>query len=335
MQISAYTSSLLLPAGGLAAGFLVSWVRFRLRTGREFVPLTTHREQLLTMRRRYRRRLRVVRDLVSRHKISEEQLRSEARAAATHQATQARLLTGAEAEIAALRERIAGMDVELRDREKRLSELRGEAQAVLGQLHAAREKITGFERDHGLLRIERDELVARTQRLRALPAPTPENGAASVRSEPQTPAPGPRAELAERNARIHELECQLRESRNRVSELESSLSTWKFRIAPLALHMKMQRDHAQAADDSDAGPAEPPARSADDLTRIRGIRRGLARKLRAEGVTQLEQLADMSPAELANLAVKVGIAASRPQQDRWAEQARELRPNPDAPPAGG
>ena len=120
-----------------------------------------------------------------------------------------------------------------------------------------------------------------------------------------------------------------------MSELESSLQTWKYRIAPLALHMKMQRDRTRKA----AGGEEPPAPaakpSADDLKRIRGIGRGLEKKLRAEGVTEIAQLAGMSPAELANLAVRVGVAASRPQRDRWAEQARELRTNPYATAHGG
>ena len=288
MPTPTYTAVLLLSVGALVTGILISWVRFRLRTGSEFVPLAVHREELVTMRRRYRRRLRGMRDLVLRHKLNEDQLRSELRTAEAHHATQAKLLTAGQAEISKLRERIAIMDAEIRDL--------------------------------GLLRIERDELAAQTQRLRALSMPAP---------DAEAPAPvaatASRADLADRNARIHDLECQLRERQNRMSELESSLHTWKYRIAPLALHMKMQRDRARKAANGDTPPAPAARPNADDLKRIRGIGRGLEKKLRAEGVTEIAQLAGMSPAELANLAVKVGVAASRPQRDRWAEQARELR----------
>lgn len=298
MPTPTYTAVLLLSVGALVAGFLISLVRFRLRTRAEFVPLAAHREELVTMRRRYRRRLRGIRDLVQRHKLNEDQLRSELRAAESHHATQAELLNAGQAEIATLRERIAIMDAEIRN--------------------------------HGLLRIERDELAAQTQRLRALPMPEPN-------AEAPSPAAGTvsRAELADRNARIHDLECQLRESQSRTSELESSLHTWKYRIAPLALYMKMQRDRARKAANGDAPPTPAARPHADDLKRIRGIGRGLEKKLRAEGVTQIAQLAGMSPAELANLAVRVGVAASRPQRDRWAEQARELRTNPYVPPMAG
>jgi predicted flap endonuclease-1-like 5' DNA nuclease len=329
MSIAAHAPALLLFAGGLAAGFLIGWVRFTLRTAAAFVPLATHRDALLTMRQRYRRRLRVMRDLVLRHKLNEEQLRADVLAGETHQATQARLLTGAQAEITTLQERITAMDAEICDRRQTVAEVRAEAQAVAEQLREALDKVAGFEREHGLLRIERDELIVRTQRLRALPASAAQSQAAKPEPEPPTPAPGSRALLADREARIHELECQLRESRNRVSELESSLRTWKYRIAPLALHMEARRDRTRTASGTKA--AGSPAQRAEDLTRIRGIGRALARKLRGEGVMHIAQLAGMSPAELANLAVRVGVAASRPQQDRWAEQARELRPAPYAP----
>jgi predicted flap endonuclease-1-like 5' DNA nuclease len=131
------------------------------------------------------------------------------------------------------------------------------------------------------------------------------------------PTVGRRAELADRDARIHELECQLEERTARLAELETDLRTWKYRIAPMALHMKIRR----------GGPAAAEAvslREDDDLKRIQGIGRGLEKKLRAAGITEFAQLAAMSPAELANLAVRVGSAASRPERDGWAEQAAAL-----------
>ncbi|MCC7258514.1 MAG: hypothetical protein IT486_09075 [Gammaproteobacteria bacterium] len=279
------SAALMLCAVALACGVLAAWAFLRVRLGSGFMPMEAHREQLVTLRRRYRRRLRTLRDALVRQKVAGEELREELRVAMAHQSTQQRLLSAAEAESVRLRGELAT-----------------------------------FERDQGLLRIERDELVARTQRLRALSPPPASTEATARQDDAGSPAPTgvSRTLLAERNARIHELECRLRESDARMGELRSDLDTWKYRIAPLTLHMQRQRERRE--------PARPPVVAAppDDLQRIRGIGRTLHRKLRDRGIERFQQLAHMGPAELANLAAAVGVAASRPQRDRWAEQAREL-----------
>ncbi len=323
MPTLTYAAALLLCAGALAAGLLISWAHFRLRTAARFVALAAHREELLSLRRRYRRRLRAMRDAASRHRINENELRRELRVATDHQATQGKLMTGAQAEISTLRERITDMDQALRSRDESLAGSRSREQSLAAELCAATGRLAAFERDHGLIRIERDELLAQTERLRALPLPVSDAvESATATAAPEAPV-APRAELADRDSRIHELECQLRESAGRMTELETSLQTWKYRIAPLAMHMKNQRDRALAARTAKLATAAGPARP-DDLKRIRGIGRGLEKKLCAEGITGFARLAAMSPAELANLAVRVGVAASRPQRDGWAEQARNL-----------
>lgn len=303
MPMLPLSTALLLGAGALAAGALGCWAWFCLRIGTEFVPVDAHRQELMSLRRRYRRRLRALRDSLVQHKLAAEDLRGELRVAESHQQTQDKLLAAARAESADLHQRLAAQEAAA-----------ARAEGLARELEDARGRIADFERDHGLLRIERDELAARTQRLRAL-APA---GPAAAPAGP-VPDKGPsRTDLADRNARIHELECQLRESESRLAELQSSLNTWKYRIAPLALHMQRQRDRKRR-------PPEPAAAApADDLQRIRGIGRGLQRKLRAAGIARFEQLAGLSPAELANLALQLGVAASRPQRERWAEQARDL-----------
>jgi predicted flap endonuclease-1-like 5' DNA nuclease len=313
-----YTAALLLGMAALAAGFLLGWVHFQLRTGAHFIPVARHSDELLSMRRRYRRRLRAVRDAQLRHKLGEERLRDELQAALSREAGHARSLAAAGAENDSLRTRLG-------DAEGRVEVLKERAHSMDAQLATALRKLAAFESEHGLLRIERDELVARTQRLRALPAAAPADSPEEVASS--TSGNATRAELADRDARIHELECQLRESANRVGELESNLHTWKYRIAPLALHLKLQRERARQRTGNDAAPVveQPP----DDLKRIRGIGRGLEKKLRAEGIRTFAQLAEMSPAELANLAIRVGLAASRPVRDRWADQARQCCPGGD------
>lgn len=247
--------AIVISAVAFLAGCVTGWAVYRLWTARELVPVARHRQDLLTQRRRYRRRLRALRDACVHHKLGEEQLRSTLRIAETHQATQMKLLTSAQAEIAALRGRVAELSGVARAREQGLDELRagwGESQEAL---RVARDRIAAFETDHGLLRIERDELVARTQRIRTLPPMAAEAGAPGP--EDRAELGSLREELAERNARIHELECKLRESEARMTDLESTLNTWKYRIAPLALHMKMQRDLARAASDDNVESGTP------------------------------------------------------------------------------
>lgn len=322
--------ALLISAVAFLAGWLTGRAVYRVCTAREFVPLARHREDLLTQRQRYRRRLRALRDACARYKLGEDQLRSTLRTAENHQATQTKLLTSAQAEIAALRGRVAELNGVAHAREQGLEQLRASWEESQDALRAAQDRIVAFESDHGLLRIERDELVARTQRLRTLPPSAADTG--------PPPAPGDREaraelgslreELSGRNARIHQLECKLRESEVRMTDLESTLNTWKYRIAPLALHKKLQRDLLRDATTDLAQPVTAPDPGPDDLKRIRGIGRTLEKKLRAEGISRFDQLACMSPVELANLAVRLGIAASRPARDSWAEQAAELCRSP-------
>jgi predicted flap endonuclease-1-like 5' DNA nuclease len=307
-------AALLLCAVALSAGLLIGWVCMRLRIAARFVPATAHQDELVALRRRFRRRLRAMRDAATRHRISENELRNELRVAANHQATHGKLLAAAQAEIAALRTRIGELGDGLADRDGRLAAGQAREETLAASLREALERVAALERKHGLMRIERDELAARTTRLRALQA---QDTQSATGVEAQRPPAASRTELADRDARIHELECQLRESESRMSDLEANLRTWKYRIAPLALHMEQRRGRA-------AGDAAARTNGQDDLKRIRGIGRGLEKKLHGEGVTGFAQLAAMSPAELANLAVRVGVAASRPQRDRWAEQAREL-----------
>ncbi len=325
-----YTAALLFFAAALVAGCLVSWVHFQLRTGARFVPRERHSEELLALRRRYRRRLRAVRDAMLRHRSGEGELRQQLQALLARGVEEAKLLEAATAEATELRTRFGEYSEALAERDQALAELRRQENSLRCQLGAALEKLGAFERERAVLRIERDELVARTQRLQALPAPAAEGADAAppeqaVESTGRTAGRALRAELADRDARIHELECALRESSARTARLEQDLQRWKYRIAPLALHLKMKRERAAATTGDEPPPpvSSGQERGGDDLRRIRGIGRGLEKKLRAAGITRFSQLAQMSPAELANLAVGVGVAATRPLRERWSEQARE------------
>lgn len=219
--------------------------------------------------------------------------------------------------LAALRRRYRQRRRALRDaRRAAMAAAEARATQLAEALRDARERVAVLENNQGLMRIERDELMARTQRLRVLEAP-PTTGA------PAPPGPADetrRAGLAARDARIHELECRLRESNSRIDELESSLHTWKYRIAPMALHARLQRERARPVRPGNPGAA----RGHDDLRRIRGIGRVLERRLHAAGIRSVGELAGLSPAELANLAGRIGVAATRPAREHWVEQARAV-----------
>lgn len=226
--------------------------------------------------------------------------------------------------MAALRRRYRRRRLLLRDARKAamadsgqaLVAAQSRATALEQALRAARERVAILESDQGLMRIERDELVAHTQRLRALEAPR----TASPAAVPAPVAEARRAGLAERSARIHDLECRLRESAIRIEELESSLHTWKYRIAPLALHAKLQRERAAQARAASPGTLS----GREELRRIRGIGQVIERRLNAAGIRSVGELAGLSPAEIANLAGRIGVAATRPARERWLEQARAM-----------
>ncbi len=302
-------------AGLFATGGLLAWLAVVLRSRHAHVPASLHRAELVAQRRRFRHRLRTVRDELQRARANDAELRKEIRIAGEHQATQERLLASARAEAAGLRARVGDLERTDSSRAPELLRLKAREQALREELRQSQERLAGLDREQSLLRIEREEVEAHTHRLRALGTPS---GAANESGRIAV-APATRTELADRDARIHELQCELRESAGRVEQLETDLRTWKYRIAPLALHMKLRR-----AQTGESTGIRPSLRSNDELQRIRGISRALEKKLRAVGITEFAQLAGMSPAELANLAVKVGVAASRPQRDQWAEQAQEL-----------
>jgi chromosome segregation ATPase len=243
----------------LGAALLGNWLNTRRLQTAQSIPLIQHGGEMQSLRRHYRRRFRALRDTLDETRREAERLETRLGAAEVEREEAAIQLASARHEVSALRQRIGDMEAQQHEQRQVIERLQHHERTLGAHLTEAREKIAAFENDHGLLRIERDELVARTQRLRALsaspaaePAPEAAESAASVGG-------ASRAELAERNARIHELECQLRRSRGRLRELKAELQTWKYRIAPLALHLKMQRDKASAEAD---GPADNPANDA-------------------------------------------------------------------------
>lgn len=73
-----------------------------------------------------------------------------------------------------------------------------------------------------------------------------------------------------------------------------------------------------------APPAAPPVPLAGEITQLKGLGPKLAATLAQLGVTRVDQIAAMTPAQLLELDIQLGAFKGRPARDRWAEQARLL-----------
>jgi chromosome segregation ATPase len=245
-------------ASALGAALLGHWLNARRQQRARSISLAQHSDELQALRRRYRRRFRALRDTLDQARLANDKLGTRLSAAENDREATDSQLAAARYEVTALRQRIGDLEAQQHEQRHVIERMQRHERAVAAELAQAQDRIAGFESDHGLLRIERDELVARTQRLRALSVPEASDPEPDAAETPVMAASAPRAEIAERNARIHELECQLRRNRDRLREIKAELQTWKYRIAPLALHLKMQRDKARAHTDE---PPEDPQRS--------------------------------------------------------------------------
>ena len=79
---------------------------------------------------------------------------------------------------------------------------------------------------------------------------------------------------------------------------------------------------AAIAPQPDAAPVAAPA--AGGIRQLKGLGPKLATTLAELGITRVDQIAAMSPADLEELDTRLGTFRGRPARDRWAEQARLL-----------
>jgi len=221
--------------------------------------------------------------------------------------------------LAAAEQQIDSLTTQLARRAEQVAALRREQQQP-----APAEDGSGAAQELNLLRIERDELLARLQRLQAETEGRSENAA------PPADESGARAERGELRERLaaserarRQAEGRLAERDRQIEELRQEVESWKHRLAPLARQLQKQREiiRRQAQPAPSSQPAGLPR---DDLQRIRGIGPALERRLRAQGIHSYAQLAAMSERELAALADKLAIATALPMRDEWVRQAREL-----------
>nr|WP_295669940.1 helix-hairpin-helix domain-containing protein [Sphingomonas sp.] len=79
-----------------------------------------------------------------------------------------------------------------------------------------------------------------------------------------------------------------------------------------------------AAPPSTPTPVPATITLAGDITQLKGLGPKLATALAGLGITRVDQIATMSPSELADLDSQLGAFKGRPARDRWAEQAALL-----------
>ncbi len=91
---------------------------------------------------------------------------------------------------------------------------------------------------------------------------------------------------------------------------------------PSTVAKKAEAQPAEAAATAAPKAAEA-AGVADDLSLIAGVGAVIVKKLKAEGITSLMQVADLTPDRIAELDEKLALRG-RIEREEWVEQAKEL-----------
>lgn len=155
---------------------------------------------------------------------------------------------------------------------------------------------------------------------------------------------------------IRELQQRITNHQQQISELRHEnisadkrldgaarrFSLWRQRVRPLVKRIRQQHaiiselreelstcdrpEQATATDQQPAAtpPAVEPQQTANNLRDVRGVGPAIEKKLQAEGIYSLQQLAELSPGELTRLGKKLGVSSKQMEKNNWTRQAREL-----------
>jgi len=143
--------------------------------------------------------------------------------------------------------------------------------------------------------------------------------------------------------RIKPLVKQFRQQRMIISELRDEMRQRELRREHEAAQQKVKahrvtnavhtkQQHPSATPSPATSPAGPPPVEtqpiADDarnnLQKLRGIGPALHKKLNAQGIFQLQQLADMSTRDLCKLSESLGVSQKLIVKNDWPKQAQQL-----------
>jgi len=316
------------------AGALLSKAFFATQSPKQdMVARKEHHALLKAQRSRYRKRVHALSNVVRLHEETQGKIKE--KLAEYHQAMEARAessrvgeckIVKLQTELTELRNSLANNDGESNDFKSRIAALEVE-------LKAERAKSASASNELGLLRIEREELTARVQRLEQEQRP-----ASQAELDPTYTLDEPAAEmragmgelrekLAARDRCIHELNVQLEDSDAQKKNMEKRLATLRQRISPLTQKLRQQRQLIRQLRELSANSKSGNAaatKQPDDLKAIRGIGPALERRLHSHGIERFEQIAAMSEKEFVAIAARLSIAPTLAQRQGWIQQARDL-----------
>ena len=312
------------------AGTVDSHTAMDEASGGDMVSREQHHALLKAQRNRYRRRVRLIHDVVRRHETTRDQIRAKLTELQKNLDTKAAAAAGTQADLHHLTSENEKLRSQLMERETTLAAERSRLKNLESQLALMAAPASAADSETALLRMERDELSARVRRLEP-PARQREQAAADDEKSVdkfRAALGEARETVAARDHRIRELELKLKDRDQRIEELQGTVDSWKHRVTPLARQLQLQRELIRRSGRraASAVPETPePSAPVDDLQRIRGIGPALERRLRAEGIERYAQIASLTPEDLAALAERLAIAASLPERDQWVAQAVNLQ----------
>lgn len=314
-------------AVAFVAGGVISKAYFAVREGGE---RASGDAQLNEQRRRYRKRIDALQRVIARHEDAQKQLKAKLERHQKATAKQTLNPVPVEDEISDIHQAAQELRARLQTSTRETETLR-ERNAMLAESRDTEiQKRESAENALGLLRIERDELLGRIQRLESEAAAPRESGA-SGQQDHDGIAARLRAEmgemretLAKRDRTILDLELEVNDAGARIEQLQARLETWAHRVTPLTKKLRQQRDLIRQYRQQEIEPVDDASEPADNLKQIRGIGPALERRLNRHGIRRLEQLAGLSEQELIEITEKLAIAPNLAQRDRWIDQAREL-----------
>jgi predicted flap endonuclease-1-like 5' DNA nuclease len=334
MIMSTLVVALLSFAIAFVSGALLSKAFFAAQSpAQDMIAREQHHALLKAQRSRYRKRVHALSNLLRRHEDTQAKIKE--KLSAYHQAMEARAASArrADSELAKLRTNLAHLQKTVSDKDRENSELKVRITSLDADLKAEHTKSTTAANELGLLRIEREELTARVQRLEHEHRATDEveSGSTFAADEPAAEMRAEmgalREQLATRDRRVHELMVQLEDRDAQKQRVQERLETLKQRVGPLTQKLRQQRQLLRQLREVSAHlqPGDAAAqKQTDDLKAIRGIGPALERRLRSHGIERFEQIAKMSEQEFAAMATRLSIAPTLAQRQGWIQQARDL-----------
>jgi predicted flap endonuclease-1-like 5' DNA nuclease len=271
---------------------------------------------LQAQRARYRKRMIALNNVIRRHEETRDQIHDKlAKIKLTH-IERGELLQEMKTKLEQAQNQNQGLQQQLADCNQRITTFDTDESAA-----------AAIEKEFGVLRIERDELVAQLKRIESSQV---KNSVTNNTNEDLDKIARMRADMGElretlatRDRRVHDLELKLQDSTDQARQLQTKLESWKQRVMPLTRKLKQQKELLQrlCRDKVAEQQIEAPG---DDLKAIHGIGPALERRLQQHGIRHYRQLADMNREELASIAQKLAIAPNRAERDDWIQQARDL-----------